>query len=137
MANQRWDKPNPELREFPAVAGVYRQPRRNLQPRNVATPSALPIIQKCSIARSRQDGKQSLNGVAPEPAATANRAIRSLSVARSTGKLTSKRRHPDRNASTDPRPCSTVFKRNYAMLGVVFAGGFAFEMCVHPSPPTR
>lgn len=106
---------------------------------NLATsqpPSALPTIQKCSIARSRQDGKQSPSDVAPVTTTPANRAIRSLSVTRSTGKLTSERRRRlHDNASTDLRPCSTIFKRNYAMLGVVFGAGFAFEMCVHPPAP--
>ena len=30
-------------------------------------------------------------------------------------------------------PCSLFFRKNYAMLGAVFAGAFAFELFVHPS----
>ena len=36
----------------------------------------------------------------------------------------------------DVRPCRTAFRKNYAMLAVVFGAGFAFEMCVPRAPPS-
>ena len=104
------------------------------QPRNL--PPHCRQSRSAQLHEVAQDGKQSPSDAAPGPTTPANRAICSLSVTRSTGKLTSERRRRLRdNASTDLRPCSTIFKRNYAMLGVVFGAGFAFEMCVHPPAP--
>ncbi|PNY28993.1 Cytochrome b-c1 complex subunit 9 [Tolypocladium capitatum] len=102
---------------------------RHFQPASAAARATLRPPWKCSIANNRHHGKLPRHPSPPLLPAHANPASPSPSAANSTGK--SRRQsttRPDHEPNANAQLCSTIFRKNYAMLAAVFGAGFAFEM---------